>query len=128
MRTNEKQKPEAPYFQGTVRSALAKARRVLKASGLPLGKIEGRYATFGKSQRITPGWRVHRVGVSNHVSLYWLGATHDRKRPSAVPVIELLAAAGLPIATEDRVVRRVERSGTYFDQLPAGWFACEGKD
>lgn len=89
-----------PYYDydGAVRSALARVRRELKAAGISLGRVEGRYHAFGPAQKIVPGWNVARVGMSSTVALHFLSRTHKKadEAPPLVEVVALLRTKGLP--------------------------------
>ncbi|HZN48396.1 MAG TPA: hypothetical protein VFB71_12285 [Ramlibacter sp.] len=94
-----------PTYPGTVRSALTRTRRELKAAGFSLGKIVGRYP----NQHVVSGWNAKQVGCSNTIRvIYWNdspGDVHD----TPATVVPMLRARGLP-----------------FDD--SGWMKCTGTD
>lgn len=88
---------EPEIYSHTVAAALAKTRRVLKAGGYELGKVTGRYSDYGSTQRIVPGWNVHRIGVSKTVALVCRGWTRSIGSAADFPsVLSLLRSKNLP--------------------------------
>lgn len=99
---------EEHRYWGEVPSALARCRKLLKAAGIPLYKIEGRYQYFGPAQKRTPGVQVHRVGCSSTIALHsWLGAHAKRDETRAL---------------EQRALAVLRAGGMQFDER--GWLEC----
>ena len=62
------------YYAGEYKSAIARAKRVLLAAGLPWSRTTGRYSPFGfQTQKTTAGVRVQRVGCSDTIALHVYG-------------------------------------------------------
>lgn len=91
-------------YEGSVKSALSRARKILRAAGFPMGKVVGRYHPFMRTQTIEEGITVHRVGCSRNVAVGAYTTSHMR-HPREREAIETLRNAGMP-----------------FDEK--GWLAC----
>jgi len=89
---------ESGTYPHSYTSALRRARRAMKAAGLPMGKIVGRYSPFGSSQTVIPGWYVSRLGCSETIALgcWEQKGTREERHAAKLAVIRLLRAAGLP--------------------------------
>ena len=99
-------------YPGYVKSALARARKVLKAEGLPLFKSYGRYQPFCNPQRFDWGVKVTRVGCSKTIALHVrMGerSISSDDRPVFERALVALRKAGLPF--DDR-----------------GWLGCSYAD
>lgn len=91
-------------YAGTVPSAIARCKRILKAAGFPWWEVKGRYTPFDNQQIHTPGIRVRRVGYSTNVAVQVNVERGDHGLVEALAV-STLRDAGLPF--DDR-----------------GWLAC----
>lgn len=99
-------------YKGEVKSAIARAKRVLLAAGFPWSKTTGRYHPFASTQKTTHGVKVTRVGCSNEVALHvrWRDYESGTEARSERHLIEALAVATL------------REAGLPFDDR--GWLKC----
>ena len=88
-------KPPPGVNAGHYKSGLVRMRRVLKAAGVPMGKLIGRYAPFGAQQDIVEGIRVRRVGCGTSVSVHALVREHSNERASDRRWLEVQALTAL---------------------------------
>jgi len=91
-------------FQGTVKSALQRIRKELKAAGYDLGRTEGRYHPFGPEQKIIPGMTAHRIGCSRSIAIdyhsrIWTESDADKVERHRIEheAWDMLRSKGLPI-------------------------------
>lgn len=89
------------------KSAIAKAKRVLQAAGVPWSSVTGRYAPYGSTKHWTHGVRVSRIGCSETIALHTYPHSQPRDETRALKeqALTALRAAGMPF--DDR-----------------GWLAC----
>lgn len=89
-------------YPGEYRSAIARAKRVLLAAGLPWSVTTGRYHPFANEQKTTNGVRVTRIGCSSTISLHVWGNHYSNPESRAADralmqkALEVLRADGLP--------------------------------
>lgn len=106
---------KAHTYAGTIKSAIARAKRILVGEGFPWSVTTGRYSPYFNEQKTTDGVKVTRVGYSDTIALsvrvQRIGYSDEAR--AQVRLIEGLAIGalregGLPV--DDR-----------------GWLICTGE-
>lgn len=88
-------------YQGSYKSLIARAKKVLTSAGIPWSRTTGRYHPFASTKRSTKGVRVVRIGASTTVMLVAGGFNwsrlDERREETALKAraLEALRAAGL---------------------------------
>ena len=90
-------------YLGEYRSAIARAKKLLIAAGLPWSTTTGRYTPFFNRQHTTYGLRITRVGVSDSIALHVWGDNASisdeakaKRKALQARALEVLRAGGLP--------------------------------
>lgn len=102
-------------YHGNWKSAARRARRVLKAAGVPLYRVVGRYSPYGGAQKVEPGANVSRLGCSDAISL------HARSSASSYYSATIAQADRELFA---RALAALRADGLAFDDR--GFLECEG--
>jgi hypothetical protein len=84
------------------KSAIAKAKKILVAAGIPWSKSTGRYSPFSQTKITTHGVKVHRIGCSDSIALHVYNgertseAARNERRELEAKAIQILRDAGMP--------------------------------
>lgn len=102
-------------YNGSYKSALVRARRVLGKAGFPLSRTTGRYTPYNNEQVTTDGVSVTRLGLSSTITLH-VTTWASRHIETAAQREERKLVLALAIQT-------LREAGLAFDER--GWLDCK---